>query len=106
MVLDISLEQRDETDYLSLSVPKINDSIEGKIVLEGLFHASIDIAYQHIKGVTGIQVDVEDACDFIQLCKRQFLQKYENSEENFDEAECVEWLLKIREKYQEIRTNE
>ena len=101
MVLDISLEQRDETDYLSLSVPKINDSIEGKIVLEGLFHASIDIACQHIKGVTGIQVDVEDACDFIQLCKRQFLQKYENSEENFDEAECVEWLLKIREKYQD-----
>lgn len=101
MVLDISLEQRDETDYLSLSVPKINDSIEGKIVLEGLFHASIDIACQHIKGVTGIQVDVEDACDFIQLCKRQFLQKYENSEENLDEAECVEWLLKIREKYQD-----
>lgn len=106
MVLDISLEERDKTDYLKLNVPKIDDSIEGRTVLEGLFCASIDIARQHIKGVTGIQVDVEDACDFIKLCKRQFLQKYENREENFDEAECVEWLLKIREKYQEIRTNE
>lgn len=106
MVLDISLEERDKTDYLRLNVPKIDDSIEGRTVLEGLFCASIDIARQHIKGVTGIQIDVEDACDFIKLCKRQFLQKYENREENFDEAECVEWLLKIREKYQEIRTNE
>ena len=43
---DKNHKERDKTDYLSLSVPKINDSIEGKIVLEGLFHASIDIALE------------------------------------------------------------
>lgn len=102
MILDISLEEREETDFI-LRIPRIDDSIIGNNILEGLFFALIDVAQQQVKGVTGIQIDFEDAYDFIQLRGRHFLQKFQNDGEKSetDNTEYVEWLLKIKEKYKE-----
>lgn len=102
MILDISLEELEETDFI-LRVPRIDDSIIGNNILEGLFFALIDVARQQVEGVTGIQIDLEDAYDFIQLRERHFLQKFQNDGEKSetDNTEYVEWLLKIKEKYKE-----